>query len=133
MQKAHRLAWELINGPVPGGMQLDHLCRNRGCVSPSHLELTTQRENTTRVLSCALKQDSTSKYPGVCWDKQRQRWLAQITVNGKRRHLSYHPPTPEGEWQAANAYQAALRAITHLEQQATQISKDELAYALIPM
>lgn len=45
---AHRLAWELTNGPVPDGMQLDHLCRNRGCCNPSHLEVVTPRENTLR-------------------------------------------------------------------------------------
>lgn len=45
---AHRAAWELVNGPVPIGLVLDHLCRNRACINPSHLEPVTQRENTLR-------------------------------------------------------------------------------------
>lgn len=45
---AHRFAWIRENGDVPAGLQLDHLCRNRGCVNPAHLEPVTQRENTMR-------------------------------------------------------------------------------------
>lgn len=46
--KAHRFAYELLVRPVPAGMQLDHLCRNRACVAPSHLQPVTQRENILR-------------------------------------------------------------------------------------
>lgn len=45
---AHRVAWELLNGPVPDGLQLDHLCRNRLCVNPAHLEPVDNRTNTLR-------------------------------------------------------------------------------------
>jgi hypothetical protein len=45
---AHRYAYELLVGPIPDGMQLDHLCRVRLCVNPAHLEPVTARENTMR-------------------------------------------------------------------------------------
>jgi len=45
---AHRFAYELAVGPVPHGLVLDHVCRNRLCVNPDHLEPVTMRENTAR-------------------------------------------------------------------------------------
>lgn len=46
--KAHRFAYELRTGPIPDGLQIDHLCRVRRCVNPAHLELVTSAENTRR-------------------------------------------------------------------------------------
>jgi len=45
---AHRYFYEEFVGPVPEGMQLDHLCRNRGCCNPDHLEPVTGKENRRR-------------------------------------------------------------------------------------
>jgi hypothetical protein len=45
---AHRYAYTLLVGPIPEGKQLDHLCRVRHCVRPSHLEPVTVRQNLMR-------------------------------------------------------------------------------------
>jgi hypothetical protein len=45
---AHRLAYELLVGPIPPGLELDHLCRNPSCIRPDHLEPVTHAENMRR-------------------------------------------------------------------------------------
>ncbi len=46
--KAHKWAYQKLVGPVPVGLELDHLCRNPPCVNPAHLEPVTRRENLLR-------------------------------------------------------------------------------------
>lgn len=48
MASAHRWAYEMLVGPIPEGLVLDHLCRVRLCVNPAHLEPVTNAENIRR-------------------------------------------------------------------------------------
>ncbi len=59
---AHRWAYEHFRGPIPGGRQIDHLCRNRDCVNPEHMEIVTPLVNTQRGFSPS----TITKRLGVC-------------------------------------------------------------------
>lgn len=58
---AHRAVYTLLVGPIPGGLQIDHLCRNRACVNPAHLEPVTGQENVRR--AAALRVTCASGHP----------------------------------------------------------------------
>lgn len=57
VRQAHRWLWEQVVAPIPEGLELDHLCKNRGCVNPDHLEPVTHQVNVARAKpnSVALK------------------------------------------------------------------------------
>lgn len=56
-EKAHRFAYELLVGPIPAGLVIDHVhargCRHKNCVNPAHLEAVTGAENTRRAAAVA--------------------------------------------------------------------------------
>ena len=53
--RVHRLAWQLTNGDIPTGKVTDHLCRNRSCVNPQHIEIVTNKENVLRGVGIAAE------------------------------------------------------------------------------
>lgn len=62
LKRTHRMAYEILVGAIPGGLVLDHLCRNRACANPDHLEVVSRGENTRRGLAAAaLRNDDTCR------------------------------------------------------------------------
>lgn len=80
--KAHRYAWESMNGPVPGKLCLDHLCRNRRCVNLAHLEVVTNRVNILRGVSVVAQ---TARAAACMRGHQLTPDNCRITARGHRR------------------------------------------------
>lgn len=78
---AHRLAYTALVGPIPAGLVLDHLCRNRWCVNPAHLEPVTDRVNIHRspIAKAAVQARRTHCPSG------HEYAGANLIVRGKRR------------------------------------------------
>lgn len=83
---AHRIAYFLMVGPIPKGMELDHICRNRGCVNPSHLRLCTHSENLRNTGKMVT---NTSGFKGVSWHRAERKWQARIMTHKKGITLGY--------------------------------------------
>ena|SRR3990167_6146490 len=68
VKRAHRVAYEFFMGAIPEGLQIDHLCRNRGCVNPLHLEPVTAKVNIHRSEGLAAKNIPKTHCPrGHCY------------------------------------------------------------------
>jgi hypothetical protein len=65
---AHRVAYTLLIGPIPEDMTVDHLCRNRGCVNPDHMQIVTLKENIHR----SFHPNQISRRSGACRKGHRE-------------------------------------------------------------
>jgi hypothetical protein len=63
---AHRVLWEVEHGPVPEGLELDHLCRVRLCVNPAHLEAVTRAINCRRGARTKLSEAEARQIRDLC-------------------------------------------------------------------
>lgn len=66
--KAHRISCALAYGPIPEGLEVDHLCRARHCVAPEHLEAVTHAENMRRGIAGKLQAAKTHCPRGHAYD-----------------------------------------------------------------
>lgn len=105
---AHRVSWEAVHGPVPGGMFLDHTCHNRTCVNPDHMRLVTNKQNQENLLGS--KSNSKSGHRGVHWEKRQGAWIVRV---GHNRKLHHGGSFRSLEAAAARAVQLRNQLFTH--------------------
>ncbi len=97
---AHRVSYELLVGPIPAGMEIDHMCHNRGCVNPEHLRVVTPKQNNEN--REGANPNSKSGVRGVHWRKDCKKWQVTIHAGPKMHHVGYFVELADAE-QAAIA------------------------------
>lgn len=107
---AHRLVYELLRGPIPVGLSLDHLCRVPSCVNPDHLEPVTHRVNVLRGASLqalnARKTHCPNGHPYDARDRGGGRRCATCT---RERRLAHYAANRERERARQSAYRETNR------------------------
>lgn len=94
--KAHRVSYEWEYGPIPEGLEPDHLCRVHACVRPSHLEAVTHRENTLRGIAPAAVHARKTHCPqGHAYDHENTS-----RYHGGRRCRRCHREQESARWRA---------------------------------
>jgi hypothetical protein len=94
-QYAHRIAYELTNGPIPDGLMIDHLCHNLACVNPDHLRPVTNKQNHENLKGATAS--SSSGVLGVSWYAITRKWRAGVGHEGRMIHVGYFATVAEAE------------------------------------
>jgi hypothetical protein len=111
----HRLAWQWMYGDLDENTQIDHINRIRGDDRICNLRKATSRQNH---FNKSPSKTNTSGYKGVCFELRKNRWKAQITINGKVTHLGYFfdpISASEAYVKAARRYQGEFCYVPALE------------------
>jgi hypothetical protein len=92
----HRVAYELVVGPIPDGLTLDHrrTCP-KCCVNPDHLRPATQKQNNENLVGA--RTNSKSGIRGVYWDEARSRWGTHVQHNGRSLYIGRFDTIEEAE------------------------------------
>jgi len=98
---AHVLVYKLFIGDIPEGMNVDHINSIKHDNRVENLQLLTTRGNGSKPHERPYK---SSRFTGVHWHKQRNKWCAQIVINKKQKHLGIF----DTEEEAHQAYQKEL-------------------------
>jgi hypothetical protein len=114
--KAHRAAWELVHGPIPGALCVLHRCDNRKCVRPDHLFLGTLSDNVADMMAKGRNGDTrtfgddngNTKLSEADVATIRARWQAKVAANGERHGRGSGAPTMR---ELATEYSVTMKSI----------------------
>jgi hypothetical protein len=98
----HRIVWEMHYGPIPDGMQIDHINGEPWDNRISNLRLATHSQNSR---NARKRVDNTSGLKGASWDARNKKWSANICVDSRPKHLGYFATKEE----AHSAYCTAAK------------------------
>ncbi len=95
---AHRVAWTIVNGPIPINHFVCHTCDNPSCVNPSHLFVGTRQDNINDMMNKKRSRHfQKNSYYGVVWEDRKNnghtkkgRWRSVIYTNGKMKKIGAH-------------------------------------------
>jgi hypothetical protein len=95
-KSVHRLSYQILVGPIPDGMEIDHLCRQRACVNPHHLEAVTHKVNVLRGNGPTAKNAQKTHCPrGHPYDirlKSGGRWCSICAKTGYAKYDKHKHP-----------------------------------------
>lgn len=112
---AHRYSYVMTNPDADiTGMKIDHQCHNPSCVNPAHLRLVTHKQNLEH--RSGPRPGSRSGVRGVCWNKQKNKWMAVVVQNGKNVYAGFFDNIPEA---AEAARLKRLELFTHSDMDRT--------------
>ena len=93
---AHRIIWEMFNGPIPDGLVIDHKDAIRSNNLVENLRICTFQQNH---FNRGKQANNKSGFKGVSLHKQKQKWVAQIKIEGKNKFLGFFKD-PEKAYEA---------------------------------
>ena len=71
----HRMMYQAFVGGIQPGLEVDHICRNRGCCNPEHLRATTRKQNAENLAPSPMR--------GISWNERRRKWQVFVKSSGK--------------------------------------------------